>query len=42
MKEGKELGIAEGEAHARSEIARKMLEAGANPTFIKEITGMEI
>ena len=31
-----------GEAHAKSEIARKMLEAGADPVFIKEVTGVEI
>ena len=31
-----------GEANAKSEIARKMLEAGADPDFIKEITGVTL
>ena len=42
LSEGKELGLAEGEAKTKSEIARKMLESGADPAFIKEVTGVEI
>ena len=39
---GREEGIEKGREEEREAIARKMLEAGANPKYIKEITGIDI
>lgn len=40
--EGLEEGLEKGREEERVVIARKMLEAGATPAFIKEVTGIEI
>ena len=40
--EGLEEGLVKGREEERVVIARKMLEAGATPAFIKEVTGIEI
>lgn len=42
LKAGMERGRAEGRAENAHDIARKMLSAGSDPAFIKEMTGVDL
>ena len=42
LEQGREEGRKEGREEEREAIARKMLEAGATPAFVKEITGITL
>lgn len=42
LAKGMEIGRKEGEAKAKSELVRKMIDAGMNPEQIGQITGLDI
>ena len=42
LAKGMEIGRKEGEAKAKAELVRKMIDAGMNPEQIGQITGLDI